>query len=519
MPRKYYKKRAQHWTEVDINNALKEIDVGKHINATARKYGMNEGTLRYRIKKRKIGVEIARSGRKPALNSDLEWQLRNCIATLCEVGFSPSQKEIIDLVEEYVSINEINVSQFKDGKPGVDWFHAFMKRNNLSLKKANMIRAARKSATANPFVIYDFYEQLESIITTKNLSDTQIWNCYESGFPNDPHKCRVASVKGNTSYKVTCGAQHENITTLAVVSAAGRALDPFIVFAGKNKQFTWRGDSALPNTFYGQSESGWMTSDVFSDWFGLFCETITERPLLLILDGHLTQVSIPLIEKAMAENITILKLPPHVLQPLDVSCFGPFTRTWEQLLNKWVNEHGAKEPIRKGLFENKLGEVWHQGLSPGNIKAGFTCTGIFPVNPDKYPTSRFDSLLLRRYNAWVAAGKPDDIKEDMAKAANTPYKMTPINDKTKTPSTPSLCNCSLAEKLGPVPIPTPDGMEWRPVWSLFEKAVPPSTSSSSGMNKSFDELLLDKGPTDKAPLQKRKKIDFTLRCYCQTAGL
>ena len=156
---------------------------------------------------------------------------------------------------------------------------------------------------------------------------------------------QIVSVKGKTAYKITCGARRENVTTLAVVNAAGRALDPLVIFAGKNMQSTWRGNNALPGTFYGISDSGWMTTDVFAEWFNKSCELIVERPLLLILDGHLTHVSIAVIEQALKENITIVKLPPHVtdlLQPLDVSCFGPLKRLWEKMLNSWINEFGCK---------------------------------------------------------------------------------------------------------------------------------------------------------------------------------
>ena len=46
-----------------------------------------------------------------------------------------------------------------------------------------MISAARKLATANPFIINDFYDVIEHIIKEKNLQPNQIWNCDESGFP------------------------------------------------------------------------------------------------------------------------------------------------------------------------------------------------------------------------------------------------------------------------------------------------------------------------------------------------
>ena len=338
------------------------------------------------------------------------------------------------------------MKQFANGRPGKDWFKAFMKRNNLSLKKANMISVARKSATGNPFVINDFYDILEKAFEKNNYKPEQIWNCDESGFPNDPGKCKVVSVKGKTAFKVTCGARRENITTLAVVNAAGRALDPLVIFGGKNMQSTWQGDKALPKTFYGISETGWMTSEVFVEWFNRFCELVKERPLLLIFDGHMTHVTLGVIEKAVEENVVLLKLPPHatdVLQPLDVSCFGPLKRLWEQRLNAWINEFGVSEPIRKGTFVNKLCEVWHQGLSASNIKAGFECTGIFPIDRKKYPEHRYDARLLKRYNVWVAAGKPEDLQDELATAISTPKKLPSPLEETISGNNNMLISCKI----------------------------------------------------------------------------
>ena len=38
-----------------------------------------------------------------------------------------------------------------------------MKRNRLTLKKAEMISSCRFSNTSNPFIIYDFYGTLEKV--------------------------------------------------------------------------------------------------------------------------------------------------------------------------------------------------------------------------------------------------------------------------------------------------------------------------------------------------------------------
>ena len=199
--------QKMYWKPNDVENALAEVASGVSIRNAAAKYGMSEGTLRFRLKKIRAGESFVGSGKKPVIKKDVEQNIAACIGTLCKLGFSPTMTEVIELVANYISANGLNVPTFKNGKPGRNWFQGFMKRNKLSLKKAEMISAARKAATANPFVIYDFYEQLEEIIKDKKLNANQIWNCDESGFPTDPHKCKVVSVKGKTAYKVTCGAR------------------------------------------------------------------------------------------------------------------------------------------------------------------------------------------------------------------------------------------------------------------------------------------------------------------------
>ena len=114
----------------------------------------------------------------------------------------------------------------------------------------------------------------------------------------------------------------------------------------ENIMSSWYGDMALPNTYYGKSTNGWMDSGAFAKWFEYFVEDTKDlRPLLLLFDGHLTRITIPVITLTLQENITILKFPPHctdVLQPLDVTCFGPLKSKWEALLGDRMNTLGSK---------------------------------------------------------------------------------------------------------------------------------------------------------------------------------
>ena len=211
-----------------------------------------------------------------------------------------------------------------------------MKCNRMSLKKSNTISSAWKSAASNQFIVFGFYDTLEKVMSEKQFLSLQIWNLDESGFPTDPGRCKVIAPKGKVANKITSGAGHENITVLAACNALVKAIDPLVIFTGKNFQSSWKRKSPLPNTMYGVSDNGWMNTQLFHQWFEKFCSQVTERSLLIIHDGYLSHMLILLIEKAREEDTTILKLPPHVtdkIQPLDVLCFGPLRRAWTELLN------------------------------------------------------------------------------------------------------------------------------------------------------------------------------------------
>jgi len=55
------------------------------------------------------------------------------------------------------------------------------------------------------------------------------------------------------------------------------------------------------------------------------------NPILLLMDGHSTHMSVGLLEWAKSMNIVIFILPAHILQPLGVACFGPFQGMYNNL--------------------------------------------------------------------------------------------------------------------------------------------------------------------------------------------
>lgn len=145
-----------------------------------------------------------------------------------------------------------------------------MKRNKISLKKANLISAAHKSKTSNPFWINGFYDLIKEYVVDPGLFPAQVCNTDKSSFPTGPAKAKAIAPKEKVTNKLICRAGGENITTPTLSSAAGRVLNPLIIFS-LNFRSNWRGKQLLKNLCYGISKKGWMTTEIFHSWFEKFC--------------------------------------------------------------------------------------------------------------------------------------------------------------------------------------------------------------------------------------------------------
>lgn len=194
------------------------------------------------------------------------------------------------------------------------------------------------------------------------------------------------------------GSGKQNESFLDCCSANGKLMPPLFIFEGANLWSTWKGTNELPGTLYAVSEKGYKTSEIFSSFFHKFCEEIKERPLLLILDGHMTHLSVDVLTKAANENITVLKLPPYTtetLQPLDKACFKPFKDHWNDELYKWQRQNQRK--ITRSGMNYKLCTIWHRSITKTSIVNGFASTGIFPFNMEKYPIERLDTNKIEKF--------------------------------------------------------------------------------------------------------------------------
>ena len=339
-------------------------------------------------------------GRSTALPTDVEKSLAGHLVTMAKWGFALTRRDVMNVTKEYVEQNALAVP-FKDNMPGKYWFINFCQRNKLSLKNMERLEKCRRRATSDPFIIYEFYDVLENLLKSLNIfcKPENVYNLDETSFCTDANRVKFLSGVGQKAYKQLEGTGRENTTVMACVSASGKVLPPLFIFKGNNLWTNWKGDNDIPGSFYAASENGWMTTVIFQEWFYKFCTLVKERPLLLLLDGHVTHLDMGTIQHAKDNEVTIIKLPPHttdVLQPLDVTCFKSLKNEWNIKLTEWYRLNQRK--LIRCEFANLMCTIWDKGLRPENIKSGFKTTGIFPCDRSKYPTNRFDPEKLKRYN-------------------------------------------------------------------------------------------------------------------------
>ncbi|KAF2891475.1 hypothetical protein ILUMI_14698 [Ignelater luminosus] len=155
------------------------------------------------------------------------------------------------------------------------WYD-FKQRYRLSLKKPERVEGARARKAHDPFTIEDFYDKLEVILEETQLTNKpqNIWNCDESGFCSVPGSTRVICGNRIPAKRITEGNDQNMTTVSTCVNASGQYLPPTIIYK--------------------------------------------EYPSLLIYDGHALHIEVDLIKLAVANDMIILKLPFHILQPLDV---------------------------------------------------------------------------------------------------------------------------------------------------------------------------------------------------------
>jgi hypothetical protein len=361
---------------------------GLTVYRASRMFNVPERTLRDRFIGR-VDPELCVMGKLPLLDQFEEAKLVNHFKRMADLGYGYTQQECIDVASEFA----VQLGKRTKDKPlSMKWMKGFLKRwPEMRVTKPRALEFVR-AKMASEGVVMTYFDNLETCLQKNDLLDKPhlIYNVDEKGVSilhKPPH---IVAGTNHPAQAVTSG-KGDTVTIIGAGSASGSAIPPYFVFPGKKMNYDLlKGSSAGASGTV--SDSGWSNMDVFrkylTEHFIQFVPGRGDQKVLLLLDGHRSHVALTLAEWAKDNNVILYILPAHtshILQPLDVGCYGPFQRMYHVQLHKYIRQTHAA--ITKYSIAEISCKVYNRALCADNLQSSFRRTGIYPLDRTVVPKS------------------------------------------------------------------------------------------------------------------------------------
>ncbi|XP_069685007.1 uncharacterized protein [Periplaneta americana] len=406
MVRTYKRKTNRGCIDEEIyERAAKDVsERNLSIRQAAEAHAVNFMTL-HRYLKRKREQDEDRSSRKnlvgyvrhrQTFSDELEKRLEDYIIHCSRIYYGLSSKDVRTLAYEYaVACNIKFPEKWAETKMATeDWVLSFLKRHpKLSLRTPEATSLAR-ATSFNAHNVGLFYNNLDQLFQRHQFEGHQIWNLDETGVTTVQKPPKVIAEKGKKQVgRATSAEKGATVTMEVAVNAIGNSVPPLFIFPRVHfkPHFILQGP---PGCIGAAHPSGWITGPIFLEYVKHFHKHVpssVEKPVLLLLDNHISHLSISVLDYCKENGIILLSFPPHTshrLQPLDLSVYGPFKKYYYTACCDWMNSHPGS-PISIYDIPAMAKEALANSLTPKNIMAGFQKAGIWPFNRNVYGEQDF----------------------------------------------------------------------------------------------------------------------------------
>ena len=356
------------------------------VERVAKNFSIPVSTLKDRVRG-KVGLDSVKSGPCTVFSIEQEALFHNHLTVMAEIGYGYSRMEALNLASDYA----VHLGLKPTGhRFSLKWLYGYLDRwPDLKVKKPRASEVARaKCATRE--AIDKYFHELNAILTKYNLKDkpSRIYNIDEKGLSLNHNPPKIVAGKHYKAQAITAG-KSKTVTVIGGGNGVGHQVPPFFVFPGVRMQPALL-DGASPGASGTVSPSGCSNTDIFFYYMKNHLQPIlpfrdADNPTLVLYDGHKSHVSLGLIQWAKENHIILFVLPPHcshILQPIDVSCYGPFENAWNAALHQHLRVSGGITRYDVCKIACKL---YSQTLTSMNIQSAFKTCGIFPFN-DKVVT-------------------------------------------------------------------------------------------------------------------------------------
>lgn len=385
--------------------------------AAAKIYNISYTTLHQRHAGRPARRDTPANSRK--LTDSEESAIVRYILELGTRSFPPRLCGVEDMANQLLRV--------RDAPPvGKLWASNFVRRRPELRTRYARRYDYQRAKCEDPKAINEWFALVRNTKAKYGILDDDTYNFDETGFMMGfifPGMV-VTTSDSRGKVKLAQPGNREWATVIQGVNAYGWAISPFIILAAQYHLANWYQECNLPPDWrIATTDNGWTTNEVGLDWIKHFDQYTAPRTRgtyrLLILDGHESHHSTNFELYCQSHHIITLCMPPHsshILQPLDVGCFGPLKQAYghqiENLMRASINH------VSKLEFLCAFREAFTASITERNIRSGFIGTGLVPYDPDRV-LSKLDVLvrtpsptrpLLTETLPWVSKTPQNSIE-------------------------------------------------------------------------------------------------------------
>jgi len=301
MVRTYHRKTTRaSWDLKQMELAAESVRSGElSIREASTTYGVQKSTLE-RHKNKKLPSPGCLGRFRPTLDLQFETELADYCKEMQNRLFGLTISDLRKMAYQLAEKNNIEHNFDSERKmAGRDWVFGFFRRHpELSLRTPEPTSIGR-AVGFNHVQVERFYDILQETYEKQHISPSHIWNVDETGLTSVHRPGKVIARRGQRQVgKITSGEKGKTVTAICAVNATGSYIPPTLIFPRVNMTDRLL-YGAPPQTLGLASKSGWVDSIVFQKWFDhflRFAKPTTDSSHLLLLDGHVSHKSLPLIE-------------------------------------------------------------------------------------------------------------------------------------------------------------------------------------------------------------------------------
>ncbi len=409
-----------------IKRVIQRMQKGYSIRQTAAFLNIPKSTVgniwkRFSASTNKDLVNFAENhtNRNTALNDEEEQAVEKYVLWQYERGFCLQNHEIKALIREIhakaVAKGEKRQKINPVDGPSDKFMRGFYERRpDLRPRLAEHVDRGRINM-ANSDTIKQYFDLLKDTLIQLEIAQVDangdimndnsfkrecIYKADETGWGVQSKK-RVIAKKGAKHVYMRKLNDESHKTLMLGICANGETLTPLIILEKSFPLIAGGEAEMIPDDLLlTKSDKGSMDKPLFTEWLEKAVVPHKKKvnpngPSLLLVDNHISRMSIAAIDLCESHNIDMLSYPghlTHILQGPDVTLNKPISRIVDKMIHSKATISGTTDITRLAMMSiitHAVGEV----CTEEHVKAAFESTGVVPFNPNKVDLSNYPTSL------------------------------------------------------------------------------------------------------------------------------